>query len=57
MESGLGWQRLLVQLNIGLLMTCPVAEREGSLKFGLGAAYSLAWASVPVFSINQGQTE
>jgi len=33
------------------VMTGPVAEREGSLKYGLGAAYALAWANVPVFSV------
>ena len=33
------------------VMTGPASEREGSLKFGLGAAYSLAWANVPVFSV------
>ena len=33
------------------VMTGPVAEREGSLKYGLGAAYALAWADIPVFSV------
>ena len=33
------------------VMTGPASEREGSLKFGLGAAYSLAWADIPVFSV------
>ena len=32
-------------------MTGPDAERQGSLKYGLGAAYALAWADVPVFSV------
>lgn len=33
------------------VMTGPEAERQGSLKYGLAAAYSLAWASTPVFSV------
>lgn len=33
------------------VMTGPQAEREGSLKYGLAAAYALAWADVPVFSV------
>ena len=33
------------------VMTGPVSEREGSLKYGLGAAYALAWADIPVFSV------
>jgi len=33
------------------VMTGPVAEREGSLKYGLGAAYAMAWADIPVFSV------
>ena len=33
------------------VMTGPAAEREGSLKYGLAAAYALAWANVPVFSV------
>ncbi len=33
------------------VMTGPAAEREGSLKYGLAAAYALAWADVPVFSV------
>ena len=33
------------------VMTGPVSEREGSLKYGLGAAYAMAWANVPVFSV------
>ena len=33
------------------VMTGPDAERQGSLKYGLAAAYALAWANVPVFSV------
>lgn len=33
------------------VMTGPASEKEGSLKFGLGAAYALAWADVPWFSV------
>ena len=33
------------------VMTGPASEKEGSLKFGLGAAYAMAWANVPVFSV------
>ena len=33
------------------VMTGPQSERQGSLKYGLGAAYALAWANVPVFSV------
>jgi acetyl-CoA carboxylase carboxyltransferase component len=33
------------------VMTGPASEKEGSLKFGLGAAYALAWANIPVFSV------
>ncbi|MGX4675626.1 acyl-CoA carboxylase subunit beta [SAR92 clade bacterium H246] len=33
------------------VMTGPQSEREGSLKYGLGAAYALAWADIPVFSV------
>lgn len=33
------------------VMTGPESERQGSLKYGLGAAYALAWANVPVFSV------
>ena len=33
------------------VMTGPKSEREGSLKYGLGAAYAMAWAQVPVLSV------
>ncbi len=33
------------------VMTGPDAEKEGSLKYGLAAAHSLAWADVPIFSV------
>jgi acetyl-CoA carboxylase carboxyltransferase component len=33
------------------VMTGPGAEREGSLKHGLAAVFSLAWANVPVFAV------
>lgn len=33
------------------VMTGKEAEREGSLKYGLAAAYALAWANTPVFSV------
>ncbi|MFH1136637.1 MAG: carboxyl transferase domain-containing protein [Pseudomonadota bacterium] len=33
------------------VMTGPQSEREGSLKFGLATAHSLAWADVPKFTV------
>ena len=33
------------------VMTGPESEREGSLKFGLAVAHSLAWADVPKFTV------
>lgn len=33
------------------VMTGPEAERQGSLKYGLAAAHSLAWANTPLFSV------
>ena len=33
------------------VMTGPEAERQGSLKYGLAAAYALAWTNTPVFSV------
>ena len=33
------------------VMTGPHSEREGSLKFGLAVAHSLAWADVPKFTV------
>ena len=33
------------------VMTGPQSEREGSLKFGLAVAHSLAWADVPKFTV------
>lgn len=33
------------------VMTGPTAEKGGSLKYGLAAAYALAWANVPIFTV------
>ncbi len=42
---------LLFLVDTPGVMTGPDAEKEGSLKFGLPVAYSLAWADVPTFTV------
>ena len=42
---------LLFLVDTPGVMTGPQAEREGSLKFGLAVAHSLAWADVPKFTV------
>ena len=42
---------LLFLVDTPGVMTGPQSEREGSLKFGLAVAHSLAWADVPKFTV------
>ena len=42
---------LVFLLDVPGVMTGPVSEKEGALRFGLAVAYSLAWADVPKITV------
>ena len=42
---------LIFLVDVPGVMTGPQSEREGALRFGLAAAYALAWADVPKFTV------